>query len=148
MKLCPYCSGHMEDAAVVCNQCGRNWKTGVGPPAAETETTQLQAPPGATSTGAKPGGVEPPDRMLSLLIGAAFSVFYVSLYPILVGGFVIYHYPYWPASRAMIYIAGGILVQAWCCFRPRRPASLRAQVVAGALYTAAIEAFPGTIYQS
>jgi hypothetical protein len=40
MKLCPFCSGEMEDAALVCNHCGRNWKTGVGPSA---ETTQVQA---------------------------------------------------------------------------------------------------------
>lgn len=30
MKLCPYCSGEMGDAAVVCQHCGRHWKTGAG----------------------------------------------------------------------------------------------------------------------
>ena len=29
MKLCPYCSKEMELAAIVCQQCGRDWKTGV-----------------------------------------------------------------------------------------------------------------------
>jgi hypothetical protein len=29
MKLCPYCSGEMEDAATVCQHCGRDWKSGV-----------------------------------------------------------------------------------------------------------------------
>ena len=52
MKLCPYCSGEMEDAAVVCNHCGRDWKTGLGPSTAETtqgpsaETTQVPATAG------------------------------------------------------------------------------------------------------
>ena len=44
MKLCPYCSRQMEDAAVVCNHCGRDWKTGVGPSTAET--TQVPATAG------------------------------------------------------------------------------------------------------
>ena len=29
MKLCPYCSKEMELAAIVCQQCGRDWKTGI-----------------------------------------------------------------------------------------------------------------------
>ena len=29
MKLCPYCSGEMEDDATVCQHCGRDWKSGV-----------------------------------------------------------------------------------------------------------------------
>ena len=29
MKLCPYCSKEMELAALVCQHCGRDWKTGV-----------------------------------------------------------------------------------------------------------------------
>jgi hypothetical protein len=29
MKLCPYCSQGMEDAATICQYCGRDWKTGV-----------------------------------------------------------------------------------------------------------------------
>jgi hypothetical protein len=29
MKLCPYCSREMEDAATICQHCGRDWKTGV-----------------------------------------------------------------------------------------------------------------------
>lgn len=45
MKLCPYCSGEMEDAAVVCNHCGRDWKTGVGPSTAETTRGQRMVRP-------------------------------------------------------------------------------------------------------
>jgi uncharacterized membrane protein YvbJ len=30
MKLCPYCSKEMEDDALLCKHCGRDWKTGTG----------------------------------------------------------------------------------------------------------------------
>ena len=30
MKLCPYCSKEMELFALVCTNCGRDWKTGGG----------------------------------------------------------------------------------------------------------------------
>ena len=52
MKLCPYCSGEMDDAALVCSLCGRDWKTGVGPLTTEntvapsSETTQVPATAG------------------------------------------------------------------------------------------------------
>ena len=34
MKLCPYCSGAMDNASTVCQLCGRDWKSGasVAPP--------------------------------------------------------------------------------------------------------------------
>jgi hypothetical protein len=41
MKLCPYCSGEMEDAAVVCQHCRRDWKTGVS----ELPASQPSSPP-------------------------------------------------------------------------------------------------------
>ena len=81
-----------------------------------------------------------------------FSLFYVSMYPVLTGGFVIYHYPYWPPLLALMYVLGGILLQAWFCFDRRRPAGeaqpLWFQVVSGIVYVAAIGVFPGSIYQS
>ena len=37
----------MEDGAVVCSHCGRDWKTGVGPPTTETtDSTQVPATAG------------------------------------------------------------------------------------------------------
>jgi hypothetical protein len=51
-----------------------------------------------------------------LFIAAAFSLFYVSMYPILIGGFIIYVYPYWSQAAALAWVVGGILVQAWFCF--------------------------------
>ena len=39
MKLCPYCSKEMADAAIVCARCGRDWKTGVSH-VAPAETVQ------------------------------------------------------------------------------------------------------------
>jgi hypothetical protein len=89
--------------------------------------------------------------MKNILTAVGFSLFYVSLYPILRGGFVIYHYPYWSPPLAAMYVAGGILMQAWFCFGRKRPAAghmLLAQAVAGVLYAAAIAAFPGGIYLS
>lgn len=29
MKLCPYCSGEMDNASVICQHCGRDWRSGV-----------------------------------------------------------------------------------------------------------------------
>jgi len=29
MKLCPYCSGEMEDTVTICQHCRRDWKSGV-----------------------------------------------------------------------------------------------------------------------
>lgn len=89
--------------------------------------------------------------MRSFFIGLAFSVLYVSLYPILTGQFVIYHYPPWPRPLATTYVLIGILVQGWFCFSDRRPATpgrLAAQILAGCLYVAAMLALPGGIYQS
>jgi peptidoglycan/LPS O-acetylase OafA/YrhL len=87
-----------------------------------------------------------------LAIAAGFLVLYVSMYPVLTGGFVIYHYPYWPPPLAATYVLLGILLQAWFCFGRRRsegrPPALWPQVVAGVVYAAAVVAFPGGIYQS
>jgi len=88
----------------------------------------------------------------SIVTAAAFSLFYVSMYWVLTGGGVIYHYPYWPPPLAATYVLLGILLQAWFCFgRTRvdgRPQALWPQVVTGILYAAAVLVFPGDIYQS
>jgi hypothetical protein len=87
-----------------------------------------------------------------IVTAIAFSLFYVNMYAILVGGFVIYHYPYWSPPWAATYVLGGILLQAWFCFGRKRAAgtrqSLWPQVVAGILYALAVGIFPGGIYQS
>jgi hypothetical protein len=86
-----------------------------------------------------------------IFIAAAFALFYISMYPILVGGFVIYVYPYWSPPVAVAWVLGGILVQAWFCF-PRSGATtnsrLLTQVGAGILYAASIMVFSGGCYQS
>jgi hypothetical protein len=96
----------------------------------------------------------------AIFIGAAFSLFYVSMYPILIGGFVIYVYPYWSPAAALAWVAGGILVQACFCFVSRShgpragPAitvsksTLPTQVGAGVLYAASILLLSGGCYQS
>ena len=90
--------------------------------------------------------------MRSALTAAAFSLFYVSMYPVLTGGGVIYHYPYWPPPLAATYVLMGILLQAWFCFGrtrvERRPQALWPQVVTGILYAVVVLVFPGDIYQS
>ena len=55
------------------------------------------------------------NRILGLAFAAMFSVSYAGLYPMLTGNFVIYWYPYWPAPAALLYVLGGILLQAWFC---------------------------------
>jgi hypothetical protein len=87
----------------------------------------------------------------SILTAAAFSSLYVSMYPILTGGFVVYVYPYWPPPLAITYILIGILLQTWFCFGRRGPATggtLVTQVGAGVLYAASSLAFSGGCYQS
>jgi hypothetical protein len=87
----------------------------------------------------------------SILTAAAFSVLYVSMYPVLIGGFVVYVYPYWSPPLAVTYILVGILLQAWFCFGRDRPATggtLVTQVGAGVLYAAASMVFSGGCYQS
>ena len=86
-----------------------------------------------------------------LLIAAAFSLLYVSMYPILIGGGVIYVYPYWPPAAALAWVAGGMLVQAW--FSLRRSGTIRrsevlSQVGAGLVYAASVVVFAGGCYQS
>jgi hypothetical protein len=49
MKLCPYCSKEMELAATVCQQCGRDWKTGVSHrKTAESQDRSSPSPPALT----------------------------------------------------------------------------------------------------
>ena len=36
-----------------------------------------------------------------VFIAVAFSLYYITMYPILVGGFVIYVYPYWSPRAAL-----------------------------------------------
>jgi hypothetical protein len=94
-----------------------------------------------------------------LFIAAAFSLFYVSMYPILIGGFVIYVYPYWSQGAALAWVVGGILVQAWFCVYssvgPRegpaltvRKSTLLTQAGAGVLYAASLILLSGGCYQS
>ena len=89
--------------------------------------------------------------MKSILTAAAFSVFYVSMYPLLVGGFVIHANPYWPPPLAATYVLCGILLQAWFCFGRKRPEGRRLelwpQVVTGIAY-AAVGVFFGGAYMS
>lgn len=85
----------------------------------------------------------------SIAIALVFSLYYLQLYPILIGGFVIYAYPYWPRPLAAAYVLGGILVQAWFSVGRRKPAdrtrALWPQIVTGMLYGGAVL---GNIYQS
>jgi hypothetical protein len=86
-----------------------------------------------------------------IFIAAVFSLFYVSMYPILVGGFVIYVYPYWSPPVAVTWVLGGILMQAWFCFArtgPTTDSRLLTQVGTGILYLASIIVFSGGCYQS
>jgi hypothetical protein len=86
-----------------------------------------------------------------ILIAAAFSLFYASMFPILIGGGVIYVYPYWSAGAALVWVLGGILVQAWFCLRRSstvRRSGMLSQVGAGVLYAASMVVFSGGCYQS
>jgi hypothetical protein len=85
-----------------------------------------------------------------IVIAAAFSLFYVSMYPILIGGGVIYVYPYWSPGAALAWVAGGIALQTWLCIRPRGgPRSgLFTLVGAGLLYAFSMVVLSGGCYQS
>ena len=57
MKLCPYCSKEMELAAIVCQQCGRDWKTGVSHRhTAESQDRSSTSPPALTKGETLAGG--------------------------------------------------------------------------------------------
>jgi peptidoglycan/LPS O-acetylase OafA/YrhL len=88
----------------------------------------------------------------SIFTAAVFSLFYVSMYSVLTGGGVIYHYPYWSPPLAATYVLLGILLQGWFCFGRKRAEGRRQalwlQVMTGILYAAAVLVFPGEIYQS
>ena len=86
-----------------------------------------------------------------VFIAALFALCYASMYPILVGGFVIYVDPYWSPGVAVAWILGGILVQVGFCLARLRTAAesrLFTQVGAGILYAATIILFSGGCYQS
>lgn len=88
---------------------------------------------------------------IGIVIAILYSLVYAGLYPMLTGSFVIYWYPYWPASLAIAYIAGGVLIQASFCYvrgtTPRRP-GLVAQTLTGAVYVVAAMAVSGGPYMS
>ena len=90
-------------------------------------------------------------RMLtSIAIAVALSLFYIGMYPILIGGGVIYVYPYWSPAAAMAWVAGGIALQAWLCVRRRnapRPGVFR-QLGLGVLYAFSMVVLSGGCYQS
>jgi hypothetical protein len=85
-----------------------------------------------------------------IAVAAAFSLFYISMYPILIGGGVIYVYPYWSRGAAFAWVAAGIALQAWLCSRPssRRGSGLFTHVGAGLLYAFSMVVFSGGCYQS
>ena len=69
MKLCPYCSKEMEVAAIVCQECGRDWKTGVSQrkPAAAQDRSSPSPP--ALTKGATLAGVYLLVVAAALLVG-------------------------------------------------------------------------------
>ena len=85
-----------------------------------------------------------------IAIAAAFSLFYISMYPILIGGGVFYVYPYWSPGAAFAWVASGIALQAWLCARPsgRRGSGLFTHVGAGLLNAFSMVVFSGGCYQS
>ena len=88
--------------------------------------------------------------LTSIAIAVALSLFYIGMYPILIGGGVIYVYPYWPPAAAMAWVAGGIALQAWLCVRRRnapRPGVFR-QLGLGVLYAFSMVVLSGGCYQS
>ena len=90
-------------------------------------------------------------RMIKrIAVAAAFSLFYIAMYPILIGGGVFYVYPYWSPGAAIAWVAGGIALQVWLCVRPstKRGLGLFAQVGAGLLYAFSVMVLSGGCYQS
>jgi hypothetical protein len=90
-------------------------------------------------------------RVMAMLTGIAFSLFYVGLYQILIGGGVIYRYPSWPPAFARAFVLGGILLQAWFlleAWTAPSAARLLGQVGTGILYVAALALLPGSTYMS
>ena len=78
--------------------------------------------------------------VIGILVAAIFSLLYAGLYPMLIGGGVIYWYPYWPPVLAAAYVAGGVLLQIGLCYRRGTRVtvqSLVGQVLAGVGYLAA-----------
>ena len=90
-------------------------------------------------------------RTIRIIIAVMFSLLYAGMFPMLIGGFVIYWYPYWPAPVAVAYVIGGILLQTWFCFRRATPVtsrSLAAQALTGLAYMMAAVFVNGGPYQS
>jgi hypothetical protein len=86
----------------------------------------------------------------STLTAAAFSLFYVCMYPVLTGQFVVYVYPHWPPPLAVTYILIGMVIQAWFCVGRKKPTTggmLMTQVGVGVLYALACN-LGGGCYQS
>ena len=77
------------------------------------------------------GTIPAPMHTIRIIIAAMFSLLYAALYPLLVGGFVIYWYPYWPAPVAATYVIGGILLQVWFCVGRGTPVTRRSVVIQG-----------------
>ena len=87
----------------------------------------------------------------SIVTAAAFSLVYVSMYPMLTCGFLFYFYPYWPPPLAATYVVCGILLQAWFCLERPAPATRRPlwpQIAAGIGYLVAAVMLSGGFYQS
>ena len=85
-----------------------------------------------------------------IAIAVAFSWFYMGMYPILIGGGVIYVYPYWSPAAAIAWVVGGIGLQAWLCVRRRnalRPGVFN-QLGLGFLYAFSMVVLSGGCYQS
>jgi hypothetical protein len=88
--------------------------------------------------------------VIGILIAAGFSWLYLIWYPLLIGGFVIYYYPYWPPALAAAYVAGGILLQAGMCYWRGTAVTWRSlgiQVLTGTGYLIAT-LFVSDMYQS
>ena len=87
---------------------------------------------------------------LGLAIGVLFSVMYLSLCTLLVGGGNIYWYPYWTPGMAAAYAVFGSLIQGGFCYRLARNATwgtLGGQILTGLGYLAAT-LLTGSLYMS
>lgn len=103
------------------------------------------------SSSASPARIDQMAVVIRLVLSVGFSLLYVAMYPMLIGGFVIYWYPYWPAPIAAAYVIGGILLQAWFCFRGATPVTSRSvatQALTGLGYLIAACLVNGGPYQS
>jgi hypothetical protein len=75
----------------------------------------------------------------------------MGVYPFLVGGGVIYWYPYWSPGMAAAYVVAGSLIQGWFCYRLAKNATwgtLAGQTLTGIGYLAATFLSGGSLYMS